>query len=549
MTVRTAPAKKKARKSRAVPAIAKSGRGSWLRFWKVAVLFSVVIFFAGARYRLRQTPLERDEGEYAYLGQLMLEGVPPYQLAYNMKLPGTYAAYAVIMALFGESSSGIHIGLILLNAATIGILFLLTKKLWGSSVGLVAGTAYTLLSASSSVYGMAGHATHFVVAAALAGLLFLLYALERERLWMFFASGTCLGLAYLMKQPGIVFCAFALVYVTYCRWDRKSDWRYAFTRIGAMAAGMAWPFAATCLILYWAGVFPKFWFWTVTYARAYATVYTYTRAVYALHTVVTDMIYLDGAVWLIAVLGLIVLLRWQKARAHWVFLVGLLLFAALGVSAGFYFRGHYFILLLPAVSVLCGIAVAGATEFFQDRQMPVALAAAPGLLFAAAVVFSIFQEKPFLFALNPPTASVRRYYGDPFVEAEEVSEYLRSNTPANARLAVFGSEPEIYFYSHRHSATGYIYTYSLMEDQDYATTMQREMLDEVTRAKPEYVLLVDVQGSWGWQGGGTRESFFRSVLEYIDTQYTRIGQVNIAGEPAHAIEDAARIYIYSRNAH
>lgn len=37
-------------------------------------------------------PLERDEGEYAYAGQLMLQGIPPYQLAYNMKLPGTYAA-------------------------------------------------------------------------------------------------------------------------------------------------------------------------------------------------------------------------------------------------------------------------------------------------------------------------------------------------------------------------------------------------------------------------------------------------------------------------
>jgi hypothetical protein len=38
--------------------------------------------------------LERDEGEYAYAGQLMLQGIPPYQLAYTMKLPGPFAAYA-----------------------------------------------------------------------------------------------------------------------------------------------------------------------------------------------------------------------------------------------------------------------------------------------------------------------------------------------------------------------------------------------------------------------------------------------------------------------
>jgi len=32
--------------------------------------------------------------------------IPPYQLAYNMKFPGTYAAYAGIMALFGKPRQG-----------------------------------------------------------------------------------------------------------------------------------------------------------------------------------------------------------------------------------------------------------------------------------------------------------------------------------------------------------------------------------------------------------------------------------------------------------
>ena len=39
------------------------------------------------RIRLLGIPLERDEGEYAYAGQLMLQGIPPYEFAYNMKLP------------------------------------------------------------------------------------------------------------------------------------------------------------------------------------------------------------------------------------------------------------------------------------------------------------------------------------------------------------------------------------------------------------------------------------------------------------------------------
>src|SRR5262245_56007927 len=98
--------------------------------WEYVAIFLVILLVAGIRYRLRDFPLERDEGEYAYAGQLLLEGVPPYQLAYNMKLPGTYAAYAVILAVFGETPGGIHLGVILVNAASILLLFLIARKLF-----------------------------------------------------------------------------------------------------------------------------------------------------------------------------------------------------------------------------------------------------------------------------------------------------------------------------------------------------------------------------------------------------------------------------------
>ena len=74
------------------------------RYTAYAVLVLVLVLNCAIRFHLRNIPLERDEGEYAYAGQLMLQGIPPYKLAYNMKLPGTYAAYAVILAIFGRDS-------------------------------------------------------------------------------------------------------------------------------------------------------------------------------------------------------------------------------------------------------------------------------------------------------------------------------------------------------------------------------------------------------------------------------------------------------------
>jgi hypothetical protein len=97
------------------------------------------------RIRLLGIPLERDEGEYAYAGQLMLQGIPPYKLAYNMKFPGIYAAYALIMSVFGQTITGIHLGLFLVNATTVALVFLLGRKLMNSAAGIAAAASYAVL--------------------------------------------------------------------------------------------------------------------------------------------------------------------------------------------------------------------------------------------------------------------------------------------------------------------------------------------------------------------------------------------------------------------
>ncbi|MBP9164253.1 MAG: hypothetical protein KBF99_13810, partial [Leptospiraceae bacterium] len=125
------------------------------------LLSLVLIFVSVVRYRLFDFPLERDEGEYAYMGQLLLQGIPPYKLAYNMKLPGTYGMYALIMKLFGESTRGIHFGFLLLNLATIVMLFGFVKKVSNSFVALASSAAYGVYSLNPYVLGFAAHATHF----------------------------------------------------------------------------------------------------------------------------------------------------------------------------------------------------------------------------------------------------------------------------------------------------------------------------------------------------------------------------------------------------
>lgn len=97
------------------------------RYWAGVALFTIILFTGAIRVRLLDVPLERDEGEYAYAGQLILDGIPPYAQAYNMKMPGIYAGYALILAIFGQTLTGIHLGLLVINTATIFLVFLLGK--------------------------------------------------------------------------------------------------------------------------------------------------------------------------------------------------------------------------------------------------------------------------------------------------------------------------------------------------------------------------------------------------------------------------------------
>ena len=114
--------------------------------------------------------MERDEGEYAYAGQLILQGIPPYQLAYNMKFPGTYYAYALILAVFGQTPWGIHVGLLLVNAATILLVFAMGRRLSGEFAGAVAAMSFAVFSLDRWLCGLFAHATHFVILLALAGV-------------------------------------------------------------------------------------------------------------------------------------------------------------------------------------------------------------------------------------------------------------------------------------------------------------------------------------------------------------------------------------------
>src|SRR5207237_4154464 len=237
-----------------------------LTWWVLAV--AVLGLIVTIRIRLLGIPLERDEGEYAYAGQLLLQGIPPYTLAYSMKFPGTYVAYSLIMSIFGQTIFGIRLGLLLVNAATIALIFFLGRRLINSTAGIAAAMSYAVLSVSPSVLGLFAHATNFVMLPVLGGTLLILKLSESEQhaIGRIFASGSLFGIGVLMKQPALLFIPVGVLYLLWNDIHRRFALKEIVLRNLIFGIAAIVPFGITCLILWHAGVLDKFWFWTIRYA-------------------------------------------------------------------------------------------------------------------------------------------------------------------------------------------------------------------------------------------------------------------------------------------
>src|SRR5438132_1391274 len=394
----------------------RPGLGAW------ALLGLIVLGAAALRLRLLDVPLDRDEGEYGYFAQLLLQGVPPYAQAYNLKLPGIYGVYAAILAAFGQSPAAIHLGLLVVNAATTVLVLCLAAHLYNSTVAVSAAAVFAVLSLGPRLYGIAAYAEHFVLLPALAGTLVLLRALESSRPQAFLASGALFGLAILVKQSGAAFGLFAVVYTLLggvSPWAR-GDFRRRFLPAGAVVAGALAPLALVCAVLAGAGVFDRFWFWTVTYALHYASAVPLTT--------------------------------------------GVVLFAH---KAGELLAASYLVAILAAVGV-------SALVWHPEAR----------------------QRRAFVLLL--------------------------------ALLSLCGTSAEIYFYAGRRGATGHVYMYPLMEDQPYASRMQRQMIDEIEAARPRFVVLVNASASWNVRPQSDR-TLFEWWARYAKN-FDRVGFVDIVSD-------------------
>ncbi len=494
---------------------APSTRGDYT----LILLWVMIVVVSAIRYRLIAVPFERDEGEYGYIGNLFLHGVAPFKDAYSMKLPGTSFMYSIIMLIFGHTNTGVHTGIVFINAVTMYFLYTSFKKIFNPFIGLATATIYGFMAIGLVFDGFAAHATHFICFYSSIALFFLADYLKSGKPLKVFLCGLMLGMAFLMKQQAVFLILFGgLILLIYLKMEKKQSFIEIVKKLLPFAAGVFIPYIIVLLIITATGEFSVFWLWTVKYASTYESVKDMQMIVALFNSTFVAAWYMFYHLWLLALAGLIVLYFSPFTRFQKIFAALYVLASVLVVRSGFYFRQHYFIVLLPAMGLLIGVFIAYVIKMIKALKSPYVSAVA----LSAVVLFNLYVNRVYYFEQTSASVCDNAYWGNPFNQAKDIAKYIKDRTKDTDKVAILGSEPEIYFYADRTSATGYLYTYPLVENQPYNAVMQQQMVNEIENAKPAYIVFCNVAYSWLVQKG-TPQIIFNWGDKYFHEYYTPVG--------------------------
>jgi hypothetical protein len=427
----------------------------------------------------------------------------------------------------------VHLGLLFVNLGAIVLVFRLGRRFSGDFAGVVAAATYALLSVGQAVLGPFAHSTHLVVLVALAGIDYLFAALGSGRRRDYLASGFLLGLAVMMKQHGVFFLLFG-VFALLVRSERRGPPAARLAAAGLpFALGAVLPYLLTCAWLAAAGVFANFWFWTVRYATAYVSEVRLADGMATLDDALRRVVAGAPLLWAAAVVGLGIAGGDRGAGPRRFTLAALTGFAFLATCPGFYFREHYFVMLLPAIALLVGVALDGLRRVLAGVAPPRTAGAVPALVFVGLFFASLWPQTDYLFHASPRRVSRLTYGANPFPEMREIARYIADHSSPAERIGVLGSEPELFFYARRLSATGHIYMYGPMGPQPFGRAMQQQIIRDIERSAPAWLVFVAIPNSWARQPDSD-PTLFRWSMRYAEEHYRPVGLVEVLGPDSTA---------------
>lgn len=462
-------------------------------------------------------PFFRDEGFYASVGQLILDGGIPYRDAFDNKPPLIFGWYAFSFLVFGQHIWAPRLMVSLLLSITTLLVYVEGRLVFSRRAGLLAAAAFAL-----SV-GLAGFETnanteYFMLLPMVGALVAFTIGKQRQQLAWYMLAGFLSGLAIMTKETSAFNFAF-LVSLAAFSTVRERRWReLVYGPSGVLILGCTIALFLVVLPFLLLGAFGEFFDAVFIYTLQYVGDVSLSTKLSKGLRVAPYVLLVAGPWILVSILGIFFAFRSHSESRNWL-LVGWLAASAAGVAIPGRFLSHYFVQLLPAMSLLTPAAI----YFIRSKWH------SPAFLVVAYTLFLL--STTFALALNAsiylqPTNAARheaKYPRDPRtlweVQSPDLATYLRQRTDDDDLIYNLGFQTHLYFYSHRRSPTRY------MLDGPFNVDRSRELeaLADLEENKPLYII-----DSARYEPESPSNYYAVEIKAFIDEHYEYVGKVYYA---------------------
>jgi len=382
-----------------------------------------------------------DEVNYSVVARQLMDGGLLYVDVVERRPPATFWLYEGVFRLFGrENFFALHLVGTVWVLLTMLALYVAASRLCGRRAGFAAALFYGVFQPWWYWDNLAFNGEvlmNLPVAVAYA----LCVGATRTRAFVKqAAAGALVVVGFLLKQPAAVAAIPLLVYALHPARSRALALN-ASDRIRAvawLAAGAAAVLAPVAAWLFAHGIMRDALYWSI-FDHDVPLIYFDKAAEHTAAFIALTCPMLAAASWSLRSPD-----GWRRFPAERDAFVWLLVVSAIAAAASGRFYPHYYIGMLPALSILAAPAAAplAAAGALSARRVAIL-----GVAWTACAAIGTFVNQTIVRARQPATT--------------EAGLYLRQRADADARVFVWGRTPRIYLDSDRRPAARYIDTFPL----------------------------------------------------------------------------------------
>lgn len=483
-------------------------------------------------YYLKERYYVNDVAGYAYNTLEVMNGRGWYASTWHNKPPGINFIYLIAFSIFGKSFITTQIIALLADILSAFLLYLLGRYILYKEIRLffLLPISFALFCVSVGLEGHCANTETFLAVFEIAGMLFLGLAYKKKKNTFYFMSGLMLGIAFMIKQAGLMTFIAGLIFIFVVKIIDKKDVKFLIGKLFIFIISFFIPLALLSIFFLSQGVFDKFIKYTFIIPYQYGKEMSAVARMRIIQSRegIWDMLGIELIVFGISALFGTLYILLKRSRVMILILIWFIIccfeFSLFGI-----FPHYYIQLIAPFVC----LSVIGLSYIYQNILRERIL----------KVSFSVLLVIPYLHTISstinsgtliiPETGQYR------FLASQQdrflASQYIKKRTNPQDKIFVWDDIEgcSIYFWTGLTNITHFRVKYcflpkELMRPQqrafagDYKLN-QKSFLSDLNKELPIYIIIVDDDR----YGPDSEKKAFLEFFDILEKRYVAEAKIGI----------------------